>query len=319
MIGFSRRFLMGSAAANMLLLPIGVGVHGRSLKHIPRIAFVIGKMFPTLTAAFFSELARLGYENGRNIIVDTGESPPPAKASVDLVVAASLAIALEVRRVLPTMPMVVATTPGFVSNGFARSLAHPGGNITGIDELPPGVTGRRLALLKEAASSLSRVALLSTTPGKGGYEAQLADAQNQAVKLNLEVKPYRASNLVELESALSAIEGDEMQGLLNFQGGLSLVNRQMIVDFASKKRIPAIYQSRMFAESGGLMAYAPDQDHQFRTAARYVDRILRGTRPGDLPIQYPFPYYLTINTSAAQKLNLQIPAALLRRAQKIGN
>lgn len=110
-----------------------------------------------------------------------------------------------------------------------------------------------------------------------------------------------------------------MQGLLNFQGGLSLVNRQMIVDFASTKRIPAIYQSRMFAESGGLMAYAPDQDHQFRLAARYVDRILRGAKPGDLPIQYPFPYYLTINLSAAQKLDLKIPAGLLRRANKIGS
>jgi putative ABC transport system substrate-binding protein len=137
-----------------------------------------------------------------------------------------------------------------VSNGFAKSLKHPGGIYTGMDELPPGVTAKRLQLLKTAAPSVSRVALLSTTPGRGGHEAQLADAERAAKSLRLTVKPYRATSPTELETALAAIANDGMEGLANFQGGLSLGYRQLIVDFAAKNRLPAVYQSAFFVEAG---------------------------------------------------------------------
>src|SRR6185503_5465483 len=152
----------------------------------------------------------------------------------------------------------------------------------GMDELPPGVTAKRLRLLKTAAPKVSRVALLSTTPGRGGHELQLADAEKAAKSLRLAVKPYRAASLRELKTALAAVVNDKMDGLASFQGGLSLANRQLIVDFAAKNRLPAIYQSAFFVEAGGLMAWAPNQEEQYRIAARYVDRILRGTYPGDL-------------------------------------
>jgi putative ABC transport system substrate-binding protein len=204
-----------------------------------------------------------------------------------------------------------------ISNGFAKSLKRPGGIYTGMDELPPGVTAKRLRLLKTAAPKVSRVALLSTTPGRGGHEAQLADAERVAKSLRLTVKPYRATSLKELEMALAAIVTDGMEGLANFQGGLSLANRQLIVDFAAKNNLPAVYQAMFFVESGGLMAWAPNQEDQYRETARYVDKILKGASPGELPIQYPNRYYLTINKSAAQGLGLVLPKSLIARADQI--
>jgi putative ABC transport system substrate-binding protein len=183
-------------------------------------------------------------------------------------------------------------------------------------ELPPGVTARRLRLLKEAAPRVARIALLSTTPGTGGHETQLVDAQTGAAGLGITVFPYRASSSSELDAALRAIERDEMDGLLNFQGGLGLVNRGLIVRFANERRMPAVYQSELFVESGGLMAWAPDQREQYRNGARYADRIIRGARPGDLPVQYPQQYYLTLNLSSADRIGLQLPAGLVSRADR---
>jgi hypothetical protein len=208
-----------------------------------------------------------------------------SRMDLALIVATALPQALEVRNANPEMPMVIGTCPGMVSNGFAQSLEHPGGIYTGMDELPAGVTARRLSLLKLAAPSVTRVALLSTTPGRGGHETQVADAETVASSLGVEVRPYRAASLTELRRALEQLAIDRMNGMLNFQGGLSLTNRQFIVDFAAEKRIPAVYQATLFAEAGGLMAWAPDLTEQFREAARFVAEILRGAKPGDLPIK----------------------------------
>jgi len=166
--------------------------------------------------------------------------------------------------------MVIITCPGMVSNGFAETLERPGGIYTGMDELPPGVTRKRLQLLKRAAPAVSRVALLSTTPGRGGHETQLADAERAARDLDVNVKAYRASSITEITAALDAIRSDQMNGLVNFQGSLLLANRQMIVDFAAAHRLPAMYQSLFFVESGGLMASAPDQRDQYRSDNQFL-------------------------------------------------
>ena len=234
-----------------------------------------------------------------------------------LIVAAALSIAIEVRKADSAIPMVIATCPGMVSNGFAQSLEHPGGNVTGMDELPPGLTTKRLTLLKTAAPRVSRVALLSTTPGRGGHEIQLADAEQSATALGIKVAPYRATSLGELQNALASLVSDGMDGLLSFQGGLSLTNRQLIIDFAAKHRLPAVYQATLFAEAGGLMAWAPNLTNQFRMAASYVDQILRGADPGDVPIQFPPRYYLTLNAGAAKGLGLTLPPALLDLADRV--
>ena len=308
-------------------LPLGAFTHQAEPRRVKRIGF-LGGAEPALIAAFDTELRRLGYVPGENLVVETRITRPNtsdaathaaelAHIDLDLVVAGSLPPALEIRKAAPTLAMVIATCPGIVSNGFAASLDHPGGHVTGIDELPPGVTAKRLKLLKTAAPQVLRVALLSTTPGRGGHEAQLADAQQAAAALGIIVKPYRATSLPELEAALAALVADGMQGLANFQGGLSVVNRQVIVDFAATHRLPAVYQATLFAEAGGLMAWAPDLEEQYRVAARYADQILKGAHPGDLPIRYPSGYFLTVNARAANALGVLLPPALLVQADRV--
>lgn len=323
-ITYSRRSFVGRLGLLCCALPLRAVAQRVHPDRVRRIGFLSGAV-PTLIKAFEDELRRLGYVDGQNLIIERRISRPNssdlavqaaelAGMDLELILAAALPQALEVRKNNPAMPMVIATCPGMISNGFARTLKRPGGHYTGMDELPPGVTAKRLRLLKTAAPSVSRVALLSTTPGTGGHEAQLADALKAAKSLRLTVKPYRASSLNELEAALAAIVNDRMDGLANFQGGLSLANRQLIVDFAAKNLIPAVYQAKFFVEAGGLMAWAPDQEEQYRQAARYVSRILQGAKPGDLPVHYPSRYYLAINKSAAQRIGLVFPRALVAQA-----
>ncbi len=316
----SRRTFIASLG---LIAP--TAVFAQSKKRLGRIGFIIGGV-PELIVAFEDELLKLGYINGKNITVEkrvlrvnnAADFPnyvlELTSMNLDLIVAASLPVALAVRRANPQMPMVIATCPGIVNNGFAKTMKRPGGICTGIDELPPGVTAKRLRLLKTIAPSVSRVALLSTTPGTGGHETQLADAELIAPALRVEVKAYRATTLPELHSALSAIKEDRRDGLLTFQGALSLMNRDLIIRFCRENRIPAIYQSEFFAQSGGLMTWAPSQPDQFRLAARYVDKILKGARPGDLSIVYPPRYYLTINKNTAGDLGLTLPGSLAAKA-----
>jgi putative ABC transport system substrate-binding protein len=296
-------------------------------RRTPHIGFLSGAV-PTLVAAFHEEIRRLGYVDGENLRVEARLSRPNtmdlaehaaelARMNLDLVVAAALPQALAMRSANPAMPMVIATCPGMVSNGFAHSLERPGLHYTGMDELPPGVTARRLELLMTAAPQVSRVALLSTTPGRGGHEVQLADAETAGATHGVTVRAYRATSLPEIEVALASLLRDGMNGMLNFQGGLSLANRQVIVDFVAQHRIPAVYQATFFVEAGGLMAWAPDQEEQYRMAARYTAQILRGAKPGDLPVRYPDRYYLMINARAATALGLELPATLLAQADRI--
>jgi ABC transporter substrate binding protein len=205
--------------------------HGLAVR---RIGFINGD--PSLTDPFTARLHTLGYTDA-NLFIDPRIVSGPemrkhatelATGNLELVVAGALPFALEIRRANPAMRMVIATCPGMISNGFAKTLHRPGGNVTGIEELPPGLTAKRLTLLKTVVPYISRVALLSTTPGTGGHETQLADAEQIAPALNITVKAYRATSLAELQAALAAIASDGMNGLANFQGGLSLQYRQMI-------------------------------------------------------------------------------------------
>jgi putative tryptophan/tyrosine transport system substrate-binding protein len=324
---YSRRSFISRVGLLGCALPLTGYAHRFQSRRVRRIGFLIGTA-PTLIAAFEEELRRLGYVDGKSLVIEkrisrsnssdlTVQAAELAQMDLDLIVAAALPQALEVRKNNPAMPMVIGTCPGMVSNGFAKSLKRPGGHYTGMDELPPGVTGKRLQLLKTAAPKVSGVALLSTTPGRGGHEAQLADAEKAAKSLRLTVKPYRATSLSEVETALASIINDDMDGLVSFQGGLSLANRQLIVDFAAKNHLPAIYQSAFFVEVGGLMSWVPNQEEQFREAARYVDKILRGAKPGELPIHFPSRYYLTINKGAAEGLSLALPRALVAKADRV--
>ncbi|WP_310392114.1 ABC transporter substrate-binding protein [Hymenobacter sp.] len=293
-----------------------------------RVGYLSSAGFPEIATAFTQELYNLGFREGKNIIIEKRFIRPNTidnsimatellKLDLTLIVVTSLPLALEVRKANPDMPMVIGTCPGMVSNGFAESLERPGGIYTGMDELPPGVTSKRLQLLKKTVPAVTRVALLSTTPGKGGHETQLSEATTTAAELGIEVKPYRANSLAQLELALQTISDEKMNGLLCFQGGLSVVNRKLIADFAAQKQIPAIYQATLFAEAGGLMSWAPDLLQQFREAAHYVMQILNGAKPGDLPIKRPEKYYLTLNLSAAKKMGLTFPPDIMIQATRV--
>jgi putative tryptophan/tyrosine transport system substrate-binding protein len=297
-------------------------------KKIPSIGFLSGAGVLHLENIFTDELKLLGLKEGENIHVEKRLARPNtndlavmaeelAKMDLVLIVAASLPIALEVRKLNPKMPMVLATCPGMISNGFAETLERPGGIYTGLDELPPGITATRLQLLKEAVPKATRIALISATPGKGGHEIQLAEAEKTAASLNIEVKPYRVSSLPELEKALASIVADGMHGVVCFQGALTLANRVMVVDFATKNKLPVIYQQSVFVEIGGLMSWAPDLLQQFREAAHYVKSILDGAKPGDLPVKHPDKYYLTLNTTAAEKIGVSFSEELIKRAANV--
>jgi putative ABC transport system substrate-binding protein len=323
----TRRTFLADMARFSAALPVLEWSRDMAQSRLPRIGFMSGAE-PALIASFEDEMRKLGYSPGKNIHLEirisrmnTNDAAVHAAElgamDLDFVVVAALPQALVMRQANSKMPMVIITCPGMVSNGFAESLERPGGIYTGMDELPPGVTRKRLQLLKRAAPSVSRVALLSTTPGRGGHETQLADAEPAARELGFSVKAYRASSLSELTVALDAIRRDEMDGLVNFQGGLSLANRQAIVDFAATHRLPAVYQSLFFVESGGLMAWAPDQRDQYRRGARMADQILKGKKPGEIPVQYPEPYQLHLNKRAAAAIGLTLPADLVAEADKV--
>jgi putative tryptophan/tyrosine transport system substrate-binding protein len=293
---------------------------------MPRIGY-LGGDFPVHRNAFMGELRARGFIDGENLLIerrlvnDLSEGPAMAKELAHLplqfIVATALPFALMIRKENPNMPMVITTCPGMVSNGFATSLEHPGGNYTGLDELPPGVTAKRLTLLKTAVPAVKRVALLSTTPGVGGHETQLADAQRIAPTLGVTVEVYRATTAKELDDALEKIVSDRMDGVLNFQGGLSVYRRQLIVDFINSHRVPAIYQATLFAEAGGLMSWAPDLVEQQREAARLSAQILKGAKPGDLPVKHPTGYCLTVNAGAARKTGINLPPELLAQAKRV--
>ena len=323
----ARRTFLADMVRFTAALPLIDWSRDTAQQRVPRIGFMSGAE-PSLISSFEDEMRKLGYSPGKNIHIETRigrmntndttvHAAELGAMDLDFVVVAALPQALMMRQANPRMPMVIITCPGMVSNGFAESLERPGGIYTGMDELPPGVTRKRLQLLKRAAPSISRVALLSTTPGRGGHETQLADAEGAARDLGFSVKAYRASSLGEMTAALDAIRSDRMNGLLNFQGGLSLANRQVIVDFAAAHRLPAVYQSLFFVESGGLMAWAPDQRDQYRQGARLADQILKGKKPGEIPVQHPKPYQLHLNKRAAAAIDLTLPADLVAEADKI--
>ena len=319
---FVRDLVLIAGAAPFL----SAGAATQKSARVPRIGY-LGGDFPVHRDAFMNELRAQGFVDGENVIIekrlqrDLADGPAAAKElaamPLDFIVASALPYALMVRAANPNMPMVITTCPGMISNGFARSFERPGGIYTGIDELPPGVTTKRMTLLKTAVPAARRIALLSTTPGVGGHEVQLQDAQHVAASLGVTVHPYRATTPDELGRALEAIVADRMDAMLNFQGGLSVYRRQSIVDFVNAHRLPAIYQATMFAEAGGLMAWSPDQVEQQRVSARLAAKILRGAKPADLPVTYPTGYGLTINADAARKTGLTLPPALLAQAARV--
>jgi putative ABC transport system substrate-binding protein len=215
-----------------------------------------------------------------------------------------------------TVPIVFAVVPDPVGSGFVASLAHPGGNATGFMQFEYSLTGKWPELLKQIAPGVTRAAVLwdPTTPAGIG---QFAVIQSVAPSIGMEVSPVIMRDATETERAVAAFAREPNGGLIVTASALAFVRRDLIVTLAARHKLPAVYFQRIFVTSGGLMSYGADVVDQYRRAASYVDRILKGEKPADMPVQAPTKYELFINLKTAKALGLDIPPTVLARADEV--
>ncbi len=276
--------------------------------------------------AFIQGLREVGYVEGQNITIEHRSSkgryePLPALAAdlvrlkVDVIVAAPSAqrAAKEATR---TIPMVMAGGDP-VGSGFVASLAQPGGNITGVSSVAaPETVGKRLELLKEVIPRLSRVAVLGN-PGNQAHAPALGEAKAAARSLGVQLQPLEAREPGDFEREFAAMTRERAGALLVLADGMFFAHRTRIAELAAKSRLPAMYGNREHVDAGGLMAYGASLRDAFRRAATYVDKILKGAKPGDLPVEQPTKFELVINLKTAKALGLKIPQSVLIRADEV--
>ncbi len=285
---------------------------------------------PASTAweAFRQSLRQHGYVEGQNIVVEArwsegrierfpGLAAELVRLKVDVIVAASTPGVQAAKQATSTIPIVIAAAADPVGMGLVASLARPGGNVTGLSFLSTLDTrGKWLEILKEAVPKVSRVAFLwnSTSP----IEARSLDAmQTPARALGLALRPVEARGPNEFEGAFAVMTRDHADALIAMDSHLNVTYRTPIVALAAKHQLPAMYGFREFVEAGGLMSYGPDLSENFRRAAVYVDKILKGAKPGDLPVEQPTKFELVINLKTAKALGLTIPQSILIRADEV--
>jgi putative tryptophan/tyrosine transport system substrate-binding protein len=281
----------------------------------------------TFVAVFRETLQKLGWAEGRNIRIDTrwaaevelmsGFAKELIALQPDLILANNTPTTAAVLQQTSTIPIVFAVVADPVGSGFVASLARPGGNVTGLTLTEPTMTSKWLELLKEIAPHVTRVAFLfnpATTPYRDIYLNPFkAAAPNFAVK----AIPTPVHSASELESVVVAQAREPNSGLIVMPDGFMNVHRAEITSLADRYRLPAVYPFRFFAELGGLLCYGNDQRDQFRLAATYVDRVLRGVKPSELPVQAPVRFELVINLKTAKTLGLDVPWILQQRADEV--
>ncbi len=276
-------------------------------------------------------LRELGYVDGKTIIITavwpktTSELPELAaslaKQDVKLIVAPASPAVAALKRVTNTIPIVFATAADPVGSGFVANLARPGGNITGLSQLNIELSGKRVELLREAFPARKAVILLfshdesvTTTDTTRNI---LRETERRGEALGIELRLLKVARVEELAAALVGLDARRDGGLILLPTADVLAYASTLADLTLKQKIPAIAAARNFADSGGLMAYGVDLDDQMRRAATYVDRILKGARPGDLPVQQASRFHLVINLKTAKALGLTIPPSLLQRADQV--
>jgi len=277
-------------------------------------------------AGFVRGLQEAGWSIGRNALVDTrwstGDFARLYKDAVELIALHPDVALAGVGGTIPALqqatrsiPIVFAQSIDPVGAGYIDSLRHPGGNVTGFLQLEYSLAGKWLELLKEVAPEVTRVAVLRE-PGAGGI-GQWAIIQGVALSLGVDLKPIGLTFPNEIERAISAFGREPNGGLVVVVSAASLAYRDLIVALAARYRLPAAYPYRTHVAAGGLLTYGADIVHQYQRAAGYVDRILKGEKPGDLPIQSPTKYELVINLKTAKALGLTVPPSLLARADEV--
>jgi putative tryptophan/tyrosine transport system substrate-binding protein len=237
------------------------------------------------------------------------------RLKIDVLVAAT-GPALAAKQVSSTLPIVVVGTTDPVATGLVETLARPGGNVTGLTSLAADLAGKRLELLKETVPKLSRVAFLYN-PADPSNVVELEQLRGPAAALGVTVRVVEARSPDEIVQAFSVISRERPEGLSTASGAMNNNNQRRIVELAAKNRLPAIYHLSEFVDSGGLMSYGPNLGDMYRRAAYFVDRILKGTKPADLPVEQPTKFELMINLKTAKALGLTIPPVVLMRAEKV--
>src|SRR5262245_36611331 len=278
--------------------------------------------------AFAQELAQSGWTDGRNVRIDVrwgGVDPERIRSyaaelialAPDVIVATGSSAVGSLLQVTRAVPIVFVQVAEPVGGGFVETLARPGGNATGFMLYEYGIGTKWLELLKEIAPGVKRVAFLQT-PGIPSGPGQFGAMQGSARSLGVEVLPIRVGDAGELDRAITAFAHSSNGGLIVGAGTVGLgALRDGIIKLAARHQLPAIYSDLVFATEGGLLAYGPDRADQFRRAAGYVDRILKGEKPADLPVQAPTKYELVINLKTARALGLEVPTTVLARADEV--
>jgi putative ABC transport system substrate-binding protein len=281
-----------------------------------------------LVEAFRHGLRELGYVEGNTFVVEArygdGHSerlPDLARGLVglkpDVIVTSTDVATAAVKRATRTIPIVMALSTDPVATGFVASLARPGGNITGLSNISAALSGKRLELLKEAVPGLSRVAFL-WNPDVRGALLDYKEAEEVARSMRLELYSLEVSTAQDLDRAFSAMTTQRAQAFVVTPANVVMFGRRVeIARFAQSSRLPAMYSAREYVDDGGLMSYGPSVPGMFRRAAVYVDKILKGAKPADLPVEQPTTFDLAINLKTAKGLGLAIPRSLLLRADHV--
>ncbi len=280
-----------------------------------------------LQAAFVNALNELGWTNGRNVNIDTrwgaadaGRMLTDARTLValapDFILASGGVTMQALLQATRTVPIVFLQVLDPVGAGYVESLARPGGNVTGFTNFEYGMSGKWLEFIKQMVPDMVRVAVLRDPHATSGT-AQFAAIQAVAPFLRVELTPLGLGDVGAIERNIAEFGRGTNAGLIVVPGALAVVHRELIMTLAARHRLPAIYPYRYFITSGGLMSYGPNPLDQFRQAASYADRILKGEKPADLPVQAPTKYELVINLKTAKALGLDMPPMLLARADEV--
>jgi putative tryptophan/tyrosine transport system substrate-binding protein len=320
----------------VVLLALGVMAEAQQPTKIPRIGFLdqsTASGMAVLVDAFRQELIKLGWVEGKSITIEyrfaEGKTERIAELAadlvrlkVDLIVVASGPPALAVKEATTTIPIVMANAADPVGAGLIASLARPGGNVTGNASLTPELNSKRLEVLKEAIPRLARVGFLrpSTTGVAVGVavDLQMKELRPAAVALKLKLEEIETQlDAKGLESAFQTAKQKRVDAIMTMSTRQFFTERKRIVELATKHRLPAIYFQKEFVDEGGLMSYGADYTDLYRRAAVYVDKILKGAKPADLPVEQPTKFEFVINQKTAKQIGLTIPPDLLARATRI--
>jgi putative ABC transport system substrate-binding protein len=314
-----------------MLLPLYAPVEAQQPKKVPRIVGVLSNAVQFADSgryeAFRQGLRELGYVGGRNIVIEyrsaegnadrvTALAAELVRLKMDVIVTMGPTVTRAAKEATSTIPIVFMQEGDPVASGYVASLARPGRNITGLSTLGPELSAKRLELLKEIAPKLSRVAVLGTSTIRT-HAQFLKNHEPAAGKLGVKLQFVDILEPTEIETAFRTARSGRADGLLVLSGPVINSNRTQVLDFATETRLPAIYNFPAFVEAGGLMSYGVNNNDLSRRAAIYVDKILKGAKPADLPVEQPTKFDLIINLKTAQQINLTIPPNVLARADRV--